>query len=360
MGSIPRVASLLACSLARHGASVRVLSLEDGPLRADLERARVACDIVSGSAANAIVAVRRFIRRLTPDIVHTHSARLAFIAGLAAGMPRRPRLVMTLHSLAAVYESVCGRQARWRLMAERAIAGALVDACVAVSSAIRDEAVRSRGVPLGKTRVIHNAVDTARFAASDRMERKVSPWRPPSASHVIVSMGRLIPPKGHQVAIEALGHLQRLVTSPHLLLIGDGPFRPTLERLAAERGLRANVAFTGDLVLPVEPLAAGDVFVFPSLEGALGLSALEAMAAGLPVVASALPATSEFASSGENAVLVPPGDPSALAGAIADLLLDPQRARAIAAAGREMVIRRFGADRFAEEHLALYRELCGR
>jgi glycosyltransferase involved in cell wall biosynthesis len=177
--------------------------------------------------------------------------------------------------------------------------------------------------------------------------------RPP----VIVALGRLVPPKGHRVPIEALPYVRARIPAVQALIMGDGPLRAELEQLAARVGVGGWVTFAGEVLDPALRLAACDLFVYPSLKGALGLAGLEAMACGVPVVASHLEATPEFVKPNVTGVLVSAGDPRALGEAIVALLLDPARRQTLASAAGADVRERFGVDRFVHEHLALYRAL---
>jgi phosphatidylinositol alpha-1,6-mannosyltransferase len=163
---------------------------------------------------------------------------------------------------------------------------------------------------------------------------------------VIVCVSRLVPRKGQDMLIRALPTVRRRAPGAALLVVGGGPYRPTLERLAREQGVEADVVFTGSV--PWEELpahyAAGDVYAMPcrtrhrglDVEG-LGIVYLEASATGLPVIAGDSGGAPDAVREDETGYVVGGHDVTALAGRLADLLADPQRAQVMGAAGRAWV-----------------------
>ncbi len=165
---------------------------------------------------------------------------------------------------------------------------------------------------------------------------------------VIVCVSRLVPRKGQDILIRALPAVRRRVPGAALLVVGGGPYRPTLERLAREQGVEADVVFTGSV--PWEELpahyAAGDVYAMPcrtrnrglDVEG-LGIVYLEASATGLPVIAGDSGGAPDAVREGETGYMVAGRDVTTLGNRLVDLLADPVRARAMGAAGRAWVER---------------------
>jgi glycosyltransferase involved in cell wall biosynthesis len=143
----------------------------------------------------------------------------------------------------------------------------------------------------------------------------------------------------------------------HLQIAGAGPERPALDEDIRALGLNDAVRFLGWQADLAPWLAGWDIFVQPSLEEGLPIAAMEAMAAGLPVVATAVGGTPELVEDGKTGWLVPPGDPAALVQRIRALLLNPEQARVIGAAGRARVREKFSTDRMVTELSAIYDEL---
>jgi glycosyltransferase involved in cell wall biosynthesis len=238
----------------------------------------------------------------------------------------------------------------------------LTDAFVAVSAFVRDSAVRNLGLPAARVEVIPNSVELSRFAPSDpaqlaalRRELGIG-----AADRVITTVGRLDPPKGHRFLLEALVEVRRRVPGVRLLIVGDGPSRANLEVQACEHGVSDRVVFAGVRGDIPAILGLSEVFVLPTLSEGLPLTVLEAMAAGVPPVASRIGPTEEIVESGHTGVLVEPREPKPLAEAITRLLLAPAEARAIGARARAQVEARFSARRCAEALGALYVKLSDR
>ena len=172
---------------------------------------------------------------------------------------------------------------------------------------------------------------------------------------VVVYTGRLSPEKGVDVLVDAWAEARRRGCLGTLCLVGDGPERQALERRAVALGVRGATRFAGPTADVAPWLQAADVFVLPSRQEGLSVALLEAMAAGVPAVATEVGGTREAV--GGTAVLVPPADPRALAEALCALLDEPGRARELGEAARVRVLSRFGILNVARRHLELYREV---
>lgn len=186
--------------------------------------------------------------------------------------------------------------------------------------------------------VIHNGVDTERFAPG--AGRKPVIALPPD-SVVVVSVGRLVGWKGLHVVLEALAGLP---THVHHLVIGDGPERAELEAMTRRLGVSDRVHFAGRVAHAELPywLACGDVFVQPSIgEEAFGISVVEAMACGLPVLASDNGGMRETVVSGETGWLLPPGDVAAWRETLDKLVVDAEQRRTFGAASRRRAVDHF-------------------
>ncbi len=165
-------------------------------------------------------------------------------------------------------------------------------------------------------------------------------------------MARLDKQKDHASLLEAA----RLVPDAVFVLVGDGPLREELEDRATRLGVEERVLFLGWREDIPEVLACADLFVLPSLYEGLPLALLEAMAAGLPIVATAIGGTSEAVVDGVTGLLVPPGEPRSLAAAIRRALDDEGLARRLGAASRERVRREFSAAAMARRTVSIYEE----
>lgn len=333
------------------------LLLEDAPGTEPLaERAtalevpvrRIASLPLGLTGARRVPALARLLRRERPDVFHAHmSSPVACKWGLAAAvLARVPAVLGTVQ--VGEYEPP-DRSAYWQL---RALARG-VDRYLAVSRDIAGELVERLGWPAGKVEVSYNAVDVARFeveAPAGLREELGGEGRP-----LVLTPARLDVQKGHRVLFEAI----REVPDALFLLAGEGPEREALEALAEELGIAERVRFLGRREDVPELLAACDVFALPSLYEGSSLAVLEAMAARIPVVSSAIGGTDELIEDGRSGLLVPPGDAEALAAALRRVLGDEELRRGLAARARERVEEGLTREQMAERVTGVYRELLG-
>lgn len=319
MGGAETVALRLARAQRAAGHRVRLLSLggPQGPLRRAFDEAGVPVDAPRTRAEGLDPALwgRLALRlgRRRPDVIHTHDPRSLVYAGPGARLAGA-RLIHTKHGDDA------GGGRRGRLLAA---AGRLPHAFVAVSAQTAAVARAAGEAPAHRVTTIPNGV-ALRPATGDRAAVRAELGLPPEAV-VIGCVGRLEPVKGPDVLVDAV---QRCPEA-HLVLVGDGSLFAQLDRPRVHRlGLRHDVP---------RLLSAFDLFAMGSRNEGLPLALLEAMAAGLPVVATAVGGVPDAV--GDAGVVVPPEDPAALAAALAPLVADAEHraelgARARAAAAR--------------------------
>jgi glycosyltransferase involved in cell wall biosynthesis len=215
---------------------------------------------------------------------------------------------------------------------------------VVANSPAAAEQLAREGVPRRRIDVIANGVDVDRFPAAT----------PRPAVRSIVTIANLRQEKAHEVLIDAAGRLIAQHADLRFVIVGDGPRRAELESLVTARGLQQHVVFTGHREDVPALLAEADLFVLPSRSEAFPNAAIEAMAAGVPVVATAVGGLLDLIDANRTGVLVPPDDPSSLANAIAALVSAPDRAAALGAAARDAVARAYSFDRMVDAFESLY------
>lgn len=293
----------------------------------------------------------RILRQQRVDILHSHmfqASRLASPLGRICGVP-------------LIIETSHGRES-WRkgIKANHAVdrfAGGFVDRYIAVSQAIARYLVDTKGLPEEKIQVIYNGVDMTKFAPllSARLGAKEA-LGIAEGDPVLLAVGRLEPQKGHQVLLEAMAKIRGEFPNAKLICLGDGALREKLTETTEELSLENAVRFVGFQNNVREWLAMADITVLPSFYEGLPLSAIESLAAGRPMVATAVDGTPEVVIHEKTGLTVPPGDPTAMAEAICRLLRDPEWAKQLAEVGREYVISQFSLDRFARKTQEFYLE----
>jgi phosphatidylinositol alpha-mannosyltransferase len=266
---------------------------------------------------------RALLRRLRPDVVHVHEPLVPWTGVAAVGVD--VPVVGTFHAW-----SDADRAYRLARPVGRRLLDRLADA-VAVSDAAAGYHAGALGVPPSRFTVVPNGVEVARFAGAEPFPELVDDPRP-----VLLFVGRLERRKGLEPMVRAFTLLKAERPDVRLVVVGDGAERARCEALLPAR-LRADVDFVGRVAQADLPryYASCDLYVSPALGGeSFGIVLLEAMAAGAPIVASDLPGYRSVARDGVQGRLVPPGDPQALAEAIAALLEHPTLRDAMGAEGR--------------------------
>jgi glycosyltransferase involved in cell wall biosynthesis/O-antigen/teichoic acid export membrane protein len=293
---------------------------------------------------STLAEIRRFrgvIRDASPDVVHCF-----LYWGYLLGVPMArsvgvPVVVSSRRSLTAV-----SRRFRVLVLWER-FCDRIADAVVCNSSAVLEDAIRRTGLPRRKAILIRNGVSLPADVAP--------PGSPPQCAVIVAN---LIAYKGHAVALTAFAQVRGLLPTvqARLQFAGSGPEEGVLRARARECGIDGDVDFLGS-VADVPALLAGCAFtVLPSLSEGMPNAVLESLAHGRAVVASAVGGVPEILDGG-GGVLVPPGDPDALADAMRTLLADPALAARLGAEGRVIARDWFGVDRMVQESLRLYRGL---
>ncbi|MGE0057277.1 MAG: glycosyltransferase family 4 protein [Dehalococcoidia bacterium] len=288
----------------------------------------------------------RRLRANPPDVIHAHTTFFfsSLVAAALAKLLRRP-LVTTLH--VGGLDAMPLAQRLPVLAYERSLGRAVVSASarvVCVSQAVADYAPHLGAKPQ-RTVVQLNAVDCDAFHPAEVLRQG-----PPR----LVFVGRLIQNKGPQFLIEALPGVFARHPEATLWMVGDGPLRASLEARCRELGIADRVQFLGTRSDVADLMRDCDVFVRPSLMEGLPLTVLEAMASGLPAVATPVGGTAEVLQDGVTGRLVPPRDVAAIETALDGLLSDADLRRRMGAAARHQVESDFGWSRVVQDTLGLY------
>jgi glycosyltransferase involved in cell wall biosynthesis len=290
-----------------------------------------------------LIALRQLVIRFRlerPDIVHTHTSKAGALGRLAAWIAHVPVVVHTPHG--HVFYGHFGRLASWLFLQVERLLAKRTTWMIALTEAERDEHL-VRGVGRAdRFAVVPSGIDLERFrTAGAKVRRRPAGFDCPPDAIVVGSVGWLTPVKGHRVLLEAAASLREEWPHLHLVIIGDGPLRDGLERLARRRGISKTVRFLGARADVLDCLAGMDIYVQPSLNEGMGRALIEAMAAGRPMVASRVGGIPAVVQDRETGLLVPPNDPAALARAIDELLRKPDWARELGAAAQASIGERF-------------------
>jgi glycosyltransferase involved in cell wall biosynthesis len=309
------------------------------------------------------LAYRRFLVEVRPSLVHVQHPleRCVYVRTVQHIEGWRLPLVITAHSLFGEHEP----ETIHALMAPNLRAA---DRVIAVSDHIAEQAVEL-GVQPARIRVIRSGVDTRRFRPADAGERAAARQRLGigGCAPLILFVGNLEPRKQVDVLLRATARVRDRLPDVELLVVGSGESAgvhdqtPRLKRLVEELQLMRSVRFAGRLSDERlrDAYAAADVFALPSSSEAQGIVALEAMACGLPVVASAVGGLLGTIVDGESGYLVPPGEVEPLAARLAELLEDGTRRQAMRETARQTVEERFTWSRAVEATCQVYREVLG-
>jgi glycosyltransferase involved in cell wall biosynthesis len=326
------------------------------PMLADFQALGVkTVDLRGHGQLDPVAAVRllRLLWREKFDLVHTHSLRAELATVAAARLTRpRPRVVRSVHNVDDFY-------ARPPTSWLARVSGGQLDGLVVISDAVSEHVKMHTGLPSEKVTRIYYGLDAAPYQPR---ERNANAGAGPAANNrppTIGMVARLAPQKGHRVLFDALPTVIARLPNLRVEVVGHEHLTSTkeLETYAQELGVGRHVSFLGFRDDLPELLAGWDVLALPSLWEGFGLVLLEAMAAGLPVVASRVGPIPEIVVHAETGLLVEPGEPEPLASALLELLEKPESAAELGIRGRRRVVERFSLERMVAETEAFYDRL---
>lgn len=354
IGGLEKVVYDLVRLIDRERFEVKVVCLgEVGALAEDFAAIGVethALNVIGQGAIRTSRALAGWLQGKQIDVLHTHNPAPHLTAAVARCRTRIPVLVHTKH----------GRNYpnQWKPVLANRLAAWRTDCVVAVS---HDAAAVSRDVeriPEGKLRVIHNGIDVERFSPrSPHVGPLPKGGRVTRAIHVARLQD---PPKDHATLLRAVRLVVDAVPEFHLEIVGDGPHRGQIESLCDELQLRGHVTFAGFRSDISERIGRSGLALLSTLTEGLSITLLEAMAMGLPVVATNVGGNGEVVADGRTGLLVPAKQADKLAEGMLSLIRSPERAAAMGAAGRERVVESFNLAKVAQQYSELYRELLNK
>lgn len=292
----------------------------------------------------------RLLRKLRPAVVHTRNIgtlecqAIALLAGVRARVHgEHGRDMSDLRGNNTKYITLRRALRPW------------LSRFITVSRDLRQWLIGDVGVPEAQIVQIYNGVDMTRFRPGDMQARAILPAGfAPDDALVIGTVGRMSGEKDQHTLVQAFARIAAAVPRARLVLVGDGSLRGELERTVAELNLAERVWFAGNRPDVPDLLRSLDIFVLPSLGEGISNTILEAMACGLPVVATRVGGNPELVNDGETGLLAPAADPVAMARAFEVYARDPAQMRRHGENGRTRIEREFSMDAMVARYMAVY------
>ncbi len=365
VGGAEQLLVTLARTIDRERYDLHVCSLApfaDTPIESDLRALGIPLYSVAaevGHDARHVASLAALVRRHNVDVLHTHLAYANTVGALVGALTHRP-VVATLHNVRSVHDRY--NKHGWlkqELQTQMLRHG--VRTVIACAPEVRAMATDELRLPPRTVVDVPNGIDTDAFASVDlalvaARRRELLGDAP---GPLVLSVGNVLPSKGHTHLVAAAGLLAPSLPGLRVAIVGRlEEAAPAVRAAIAAHGLERYVALLGQRRDVAALLAAADLFVLPSLWEGLPLALLEAMAAGTPVVATAVGGTPRVVEDGVMGRLAPPGDTAGLASAIGAMLADPKGARRMALAGQAHVRATYGADTWADHLQRIYSEVA--
>ncbi|HYB24860.1 MAG TPA: glycosyltransferase [Solirubrobacteraceae bacterium] len=351
-GGAERVVTTLAAGMAERGVDVALaapLGPGDQELRG-VRHERFALEFHERAlvgAARVTLTLAGAVARFRPDVVHAHNVRYAALAraGASLAAPRgRPRVLATFHGV---------------LPAEYRRAARILRTCdhvTCVSEELRAR-ILAAGLPAARASVIRNAVALAAPLDPQRRDQLDREFASAGAP-VIAIVGRLVAQEAHERFLVAARRVAGELPAAKFLIVGEGPRMGEIEALVAAAGLSGRARLTGQRADAREIIARADVLVFSSEWEGLSVAALEALAAGTPVLSTDVQGMRELLAGGAGAV-VPLDDGHALGERLLTMLLDEDERAAMGRRGRELIAREYSLERMLDAYAQRYEQLAG-
>lgn len=353
IGGLEHVVIALAKAQQSRGDEVRIVCLwHAGALAPRAAADGIAVTSIGkkpGLDLGAVRRLRRAIREADPQVLHSHNPMAHYYAVAAALGLRLPCVLNTRHGMGSGrLDARRERLYRWALRGTHF--------AVSVCEAAQQRFVAHGVIPADKAVVVPNGIDLTRFAARrpEATVRLLDELRLPAGSTLFGSVGRLNEAKQQHLILQALRTLLDDGVAASLVLVGDGELRGALEQECDRLDLRRSVRFLGPRSDVPDLLAAMDVFLLPSRTEGYSLALVEASAAALPIIASAVGGNGEIVQDGLSGLLIPSGDVGRLAQAMKALAQDPARRDELGRHGRDWAVREGSLDAMWERYMALY------
>jgi glycosyltransferase involved in cell wall biosynthesis len=314
-------------------------------------------NLLTSLSFSLMMAIKLFVMRKRYELVHFHGASLPLVICLPLLKLLKKKVV------AKVLASRLGTEAgslKGRYFFFGDIVAYImkkVDSFIAISQEIVD-GLKGDGICTEKIKRITNFVDTARFSPANEDEReRLKKMLSLEGKFVINFTGRIVARKGIDILINTFAKNKELLSSAIFIIAGTGPDEGRIKNLVLELGINENVRFLGHTSEPVKYYQTSDIFVLPSFAEGMPNSLLEAMACGLPAVASKIGGVVDIVEDGKSGILFDSGDVSGLASAMIKLLNDAELRQRLGDEARKRIVEGFSIDRIADEYVKLYADI---
>jgi glycosyltransferase involved in cell wall biosynthesis len=355
-GGAERVVADLAMSIDRTLFNVTVGTLwPGGDLAQEIAAHGTPVDSIGSKRTKDPRLVWSFMRVLAKrriDIVHSHLPLAGLVARLAVRAHPTIADVYTEHNVPSTYDPAA--------RALNCVSLRLPQEVVSVSAEVRRSWARLRCGRSRASPIVRNGIYVPSQARSEDVRRRVRALIGiPPQSPVVITVANLFARKGIGVLLNAFAGIQ-LDPQPRLVIVGDGPLRAQLESTSSDLGIRERTSFLGTRGDVSDLLQAADVFALPSINEGLPIALLEAMAQGIPSVATRVGGIPEVIVSGENGLLVPVGDVVGLRARLSEVLSSPTLRHRLGDAGRERILEQFDVSVMTRAYQAIYRDALRR
>ncbi|MFA5270407.1 MAG: glycosyltransferase [Patescibacteria group bacterium] len=335
--------------------------LPQGPLADELKKKKIPTFLVpmrERSDIDAVRAIQKLLRKYDPHIMHAHGQRAGLLARLAVkGLPIK--VIYTEHTRTPQFH-LTNPVLDWAHVRAMRTLDAGTHMNIAVSKAVANFLINSKVTRPAKVQVIYNGIEQFEPKHIDKQTLDIINQHGLRKQDVIIgTIGSLNAQKDTATLIKSMERVLKKIPKAKLVLVGSGPLRQKLEQLAKRLKIEQQVIFTGSLSGVSGILQLFTVFVLPSKSEAFGISILEAMRAGVPMIATKVGGIPEVVVNNKNGLLVDPGNPKQLSATIMKLLNDKKLQNKLIAGGRETV-RNFGVVRMVQTTGGLYKELMRR
>jgi glycosyltransferase involved in cell wall biosynthesis len=335
--------------------------LPQGPLADELKRRNVTTFLVpmrARSDVDAVRAIQKLLCKYDPHIMHAHGQRAGLLARLAVkGLPIK--VIYTEHTRTPQFH-LANPLLDWTHLRAMRMLDATTHMNIAVSKAVANFLINSKITRPTKVQVIYNGIEPFAPKHIDKATLDIINQHGLRKQDVIIgTVGSLNIQKDTTTLVRAMEKILKKLPKAKLVIVGSGPLRQKLEQLAKKLKIDQQVIFTGSLQGISGIIQLFTIFVLPSKSEAFGISILEAMRAGVPVIATRVGGIPEVVIANKNGILVDPGNPKLLSAAIMKLLNDKKLQNKLIAGGRETV-KDFSVTRMAQATSKLYKELLHR